>query len=179
MGIKYTLDDRLDAIATDNGANVLAAVEDLLENGTCEEHVLVIPSNCQLKIILIKQSLKIIVEFWTRSELGLQFITIKIDTACTYWYIEGAWSGLTGQGLDLTGQARLADLWQPCPPPVSAAYLCNHSNVQIWATKIDKIQIEKRSIDAQCTNSCVCCVGCTLIHSPPLRRVSCVLYCSN
>ena len=39
MGIKYTLDDRLDAIATDNGANFVAAVEDLLENRVCEEHV--------------------------------------------------------------------------------------------------------------------------------------------
>ena len=39
LGIKYTLDDRLDAIATDNSANFLAAMEDLLENGICEEHV--------------------------------------------------------------------------------------------------------------------------------------------
>eukprot|EP00731_Ephydatia_muelleri_P026559 Em0018g659a len=38
LGIKYTLDDRLDAIATDNGANFVAAMEDLLENGICEEH---------------------------------------------------------------------------------------------------------------------------------------------
>ena len=38
MGIKYTLDDRLDAIATDNGANFVAAVEEN-ENGVCEEHV--------------------------------------------------------------------------------------------------------------------------------------------
>eukprot|EP00731_Ephydatia_muelleri_P035155 Em0100g1a len=37
LGIKYTLDDRLDAIATDNGANFVAAMEDLLENGICEE----------------------------------------------------------------------------------------------------------------------------------------------
>ncbi|KAL5481399.1 hypothetical protein EMCRGX_G021548 [Ephydatia muelleri] len=37
LGIKYTLDDRLDAIATDNGANFLAVVEDLLESGICEE----------------------------------------------------------------------------------------------------------------------------------------------
>ncbi|KAL5467159.1 hypothetical protein EMCRGX_G031351 [Ephydatia muelleri] len=39
LGIKYTLDDRLDAIATDNGANFVAAMEDLLENGICEEHL--------------------------------------------------------------------------------------------------------------------------------------------
>ena len=39
LGIKYTLDDRLDAIATDNGANFLAVVEDLLESGICEEQV--------------------------------------------------------------------------------------------------------------------------------------------
>ncbi|KAL5515226.1 hypothetical protein EMCRGX_G000362 [Ephydatia muelleri] len=36
LGIKYTLDDRLDAIATDNGANFVAAMEDLLENGICK-----------------------------------------------------------------------------------------------------------------------------------------------
>ena len=36
---KCTLDDRLDAIATDNGANFVAAMEDLLENGICEGHV--------------------------------------------------------------------------------------------------------------------------------------------
>ena len=40
VGAKYTLDDRLDAIATDNGANFVAAVEELMENGICEEHVL-------------------------------------------------------------------------------------------------------------------------------------------
>ena len=39
LGIKYTLDDRLDAIATYNVANFVVAVEDLLENGVCEEHV--------------------------------------------------------------------------------------------------------------------------------------------
>ena len=38
LGIKNTLDDRLDAITTDNGANVVAVMEDLLENGICEEH---------------------------------------------------------------------------------------------------------------------------------------------
>ena len=32
LGIKNTLDDRLDAIATDNGANVVAVMEDLFEN---------------------------------------------------------------------------------------------------------------------------------------------------
>ena len=32
-------DDRLDAITTDNGANFVAAVEELLETGICEEHV--------------------------------------------------------------------------------------------------------------------------------------------
>eukprot|EP00731_Ephydatia_muelleri_P004916 Em0002g1092a len=45
LGIKYTLDDRLDAIATDNGANFVAAMEDLLENGICEEHYLAIPAS--------------------------------------------------------------------------------------------------------------------------------------
>ena len=39
VGAKYTLDDRLDAIATDNGANFVAAVEEFMENGICEEHV--------------------------------------------------------------------------------------------------------------------------------------------
>ena len=39
LGIKYTLDDRLDAIATDNGADFVAAMEDLLVNGIWEEHV--------------------------------------------------------------------------------------------------------------------------------------------
>ena len=38
LGIKNTLDDRLDAIATNNGANVVAVMEDLLENEICEEH---------------------------------------------------------------------------------------------------------------------------------------------
>ena len=35
LGVKYTLDDRLDAIATDNGANFVAAIEELLETGIC------------------------------------------------------------------------------------------------------------------------------------------------
>ena len=35
LGIKYTLDDRLDAIATDNGANFVAAVEDFAEWDMC------------------------------------------------------------------------------------------------------------------------------------------------
>ena len=39
LGIKYTLDDRLDAISTDNGANFVAAMKELLEDGICEEHV--------------------------------------------------------------------------------------------------------------------------------------------
>ena len=39
VGAKYTLDDRLDAIATDNGANFVAAVEELMVNGICKEHV--------------------------------------------------------------------------------------------------------------------------------------------
>ena len=39
VGAKYTLDDRLDAIATDNGVNFVAAVGELMENGICEEHV--------------------------------------------------------------------------------------------------------------------------------------------
>ena len=33
VGAKYTLDDRLDAIATDNGANFVAAVEEQMVNG--------------------------------------------------------------------------------------------------------------------------------------------------
>ena len=33
VGAIYTLDDRLDAIATDNGANLVAAVEELMVNG--------------------------------------------------------------------------------------------------------------------------------------------------
>ena len=37
--MKYILDDRLDAIATDNGANIVAAMEELMENGICEQHV--------------------------------------------------------------------------------------------------------------------------------------------
>ena len=41
---KYTLDDRLDARATDNGANFAAAVEELMENGICEEHVCCAPT---------------------------------------------------------------------------------------------------------------------------------------
>ena len=49
LGIKYTLDDRLDAIATDNGANLVAAMEDLLGMGYVKNmcDVLVILSNCQ------------------------------------------------------------------------------------------------------------------------------------
>ena len=39
LGIKYTLDDRLNAIATGNGAYFLAPVEDVLENGICDEQV--------------------------------------------------------------------------------------------------------------------------------------------
>ena len=35
--MKYTLDDRLDAIATDNGANYVVAVEELLETGICAQ----------------------------------------------------------------------------------------------------------------------------------------------
>ena len=50
LGIKYTLDDRLDAIATDNGANFVAAMEDLLENGICEEHVRYACHTLQLSI---------------------------------------------------------------------------------------------------------------------------------
>ena len=50
LGIKYTLDDRLDAIATDNGANFVAAMEDLLENGICEEHVRCACHTLQLSI---------------------------------------------------------------------------------------------------------------------------------
>ena len=50
LGIKYTLDDRLDAIATDNGANFVAAMEDLLENGLCEEHVRCACHTLQLSI---------------------------------------------------------------------------------------------------------------------------------
>ena len=34
VGMKYTLDDRLDAIATDNSANF---VEELMENGICDD----------------------------------------------------------------------------------------------------------------------------------------------
>ena len=50
LGIKYTLDDRLDAIATDNAANFVAAMEDLLENGICEEHVCCACHTLQLSI---------------------------------------------------------------------------------------------------------------------------------
>ena len=50
LGIKYTLDDRLDAIATDNGANFVATMEDLLENGICEEHVRYACHTLQLSI---------------------------------------------------------------------------------------------------------------------------------
>ena len=50
LGIKYTLDDRLDAIATDNGANFVAAMEDLLENGISEEHVRYACHTLQLSI---------------------------------------------------------------------------------------------------------------------------------
>ena len=49
-GVKYTLDDRLDAIATDNGANFVAAVEELLETGICEEHVRCACHTLQLSI---------------------------------------------------------------------------------------------------------------------------------
>ena len=49
-GMKYTLDDRLDAIATDDGANVVAAVEELMENGICEEHVCCACHTLQLSI---------------------------------------------------------------------------------------------------------------------------------
>ena len=38
LGVKYTFDDRLDAIAADNGANFVAVVEELLETGICEVH---------------------------------------------------------------------------------------------------------------------------------------------
>lgn len=50
LGVKYTLDDRLDAIATDNGANFVAAVEELLETGICEEHVRCACHTLQLSI---------------------------------------------------------------------------------------------------------------------------------
>ena len=59
LGIKYTLDDRLDAIATDNGANFLAAVEDLLENGMCEEQVQCACHAYPPIVILIHQGLTI------------------------------------------------------------------------------------------------------------------------
>ena len=49
-GMKYTLDDRLDAIVTDDGANVVAAVEELMENGICEEHVCCACHTLQLSI---------------------------------------------------------------------------------------------------------------------------------
>ena len=48
--IKYTLDDKMDAIATDNGAIFVAAVEDLLEKGVCEEHVRCAYHTLQLSI---------------------------------------------------------------------------------------------------------------------------------
>ena len=47
----YIIDDRLDAIATDNGANFVAAMEDLLENGICEEHVRCACHTLQLSIL--------------------------------------------------------------------------------------------------------------------------------
>ena len=50
LGVKYTLDDRLDAIATDNGANFVAAMEELLETGICEEHVRCACHTLQLSI---------------------------------------------------------------------------------------------------------------------------------
>eukprot|EP00731_Ephydatia_muelleri_P020663 Em0013g390a len=50
VGMKYTLDDRLDARATDNGANFVAAVEELMENGICEEHVRCACHTLQLSI---------------------------------------------------------------------------------------------------------------------------------
>ena len=50
LGIKYTFDDRLDAIAKDNGANFVATMEDLLENGICEEHVRCACHTLQLSI---------------------------------------------------------------------------------------------------------------------------------
>ena len=50
VGAKYTLDDRLDAIATDNGANFVAAVEELMVNGICEEHVWCACHTLQLSI---------------------------------------------------------------------------------------------------------------------------------
>ena len=50
LGVKYTLDDKLDAIATDNGANFVAAMEELLETGICEEHVRCACHTLQLSI---------------------------------------------------------------------------------------------------------------------------------
>ena len=50
VGAKYTLDDKLDAIATDNGANFVAAVEELMVNGICEEHVRCACHTLQLSI---------------------------------------------------------------------------------------------------------------------------------
>ena len=53
LGVKYTLDDRLDAIATDNGANFVTAVEELLETGVLATHC-----SCPPRITLIQQSLR-------------------------------------------------------------------------------------------------------------------------
>ena len=54
VGMKYTLDDMLDVIATDHGANF---VEEIMENGICEEHVHCASHTLQLSIkndILLK-----------------------------------------------------------------------------------------------------------------------------
>ena len=52
LGIRYTftLYDRLDAIVTENGANFVAAIEDLLEKGLWEEHVRCACHTLQLSI---------------------------------------------------------------------------------------------------------------------------------
>ena len=48
--MKYTIDDRLDVIAIDNGANFVAVVEELLERGICEQHVRCACHTLQLSI---------------------------------------------------------------------------------------------------------------------------------